>query len=101
MKTLTFIKNFNWNGALCCVFFASVMLFCLFGHAIQAHSDTIQGKCIIVEQKDKQPKPELTGFTIKVEGKIYQIYRGPRGGMYYRKDGKKVYLTKKQKALIK
>ena len=95
-----FIKNIDWGGIICCILFTGAMLYCLIGCAVQAHADTIQGKTIIVEQKSK-PQPVLTGYSIKVDGKVYQIYRGPKGGVYYMKDGKKVYLTKKQKALIK
>lgn len=95
-----FIKNIDWSGILSCLLFAGIGLFCLFGSCVEAHADTIQGKCIIVEQKSK-PQPVNTGYSIKVDGKVYQIYRGAKGGLYYMKDGKKVYLSKKQKALIK
>lgn len=62
--------------------------------------DTLRGKTIIVVPVQKI-KPVDTGYVIEVEGKTYTVWKGPKGGMYYIVKGKKVYLTKKQKALIK
>lgn len=96
-----FIKNIDWSGILLCVLFAAIGLFCIFGSCAQAHAeDTLQGKCIVVAQS-KKTQPVDTGYTIQVDNKTYKVWRGPKGGCYYIKDGKKVYLTKKQRALIK
>lgn len=96
-----FIKNVDWSGILLCALFAILCLFCWFGSCVKAHADdTLQGKCIVVTQPEKAQQID-TGYTIKVCDKTYKVWRGPKGGCYYIKDGKKVYLTKKQRALIK
>lgn len=77
---------------------AWIVMMCVFSPAAQAAEPVLQGKTIVVENTNKAGN---TGYTIKVDGKLYAIMRGPRGGLYYMKDGKKVYLTAKQKALIK
>lgn len=59
----------------------------------------LQGKTIVVNKTTKSAT--TTGYNIQVDGKTYQVMRGPRGGYYYTKGNKKVYLTKAQKALIK
>lgn len=96
-----FIKNIDWSGILLCALFAALCLLCWFGSCTEAHADdTLQGKCIVITQP-KKAQPTDTGYTIQVDNKTYKVWRGARGGCYYIKDGKKVYLTKKQKALIK
>ena len=101
MHMKKFIKNTDWTGILLCIMFAATVLFCIFSCCIEAHADdTLQGKCIVVTQPIKA-QPTDTGYTIKVDGAVYKVWRGPKGGCYYIKDGKKVYLTKKQRALIK
>lgn len=62
-------------------------------------ADRLQGKTIVVDKTTKSATS--TGYSIKVDGKTYPVMKGPRGGYYYTKSGKKVYLTKAQKALIK
>ena len=95
-----FIKD-NWVDFLLCAFFAFIMVTCFIGSCIQARADdTLQNKCIVVTQP-KKAQPTDTGYTIKVDSVVYKVWRGPKGGCYYIKDGKKVYLTKKQKALVK
>lgn len=80
-------------GALLTIlFFASL--------TTNAQEPKLVDKCIIVEKKENT-QPVKTDYSIKVDGKTYPIYRGPKGGLYFIKDGKKVYLTKKQKALIR
>lgn len=83
------------------VLYGALTAFCFLGACVSAHADELQGKCLIVQKTEKDNKPVDTGYTIKVDDKIYKIYRGPKGGMFYVVDGKKQYLTKKQKALIK
>lgn len=83
------------------VLYGVLTAFCVIGCCAEARADELQGKCLIVQKAEKDTKPVDTGYTIKVDGKIYKIYRGPKGGMFYVVDGKKQYLTKKQKALIK
>jgi len=61
--------------------------------------DTLRGKTIIVVPVEK--KATDTGYTIDVDGRLYKVWRGPKGGMYYITKEGRVYLTKKQKALIK
>lgn len=80
----------------------SLMLTFLFFATITANAQEprLEGKCIVVDKKVKQ-QPVKTGYTIKVGNVVYDIYKGPKGGLYYVKNGKKVYLTKKQAALIK
>lgn len=95
-----FIKDTDWAALFLSLVYGLLFSYCLVGCCAEAHADELQGKCIVVSQKSDN-KPVDTGYTIKVDGKIYKIYRGPKGGMYYTKDGKKVYLTKKQKALVK
>lgn len=95
-----FIKN-NWLDFLLCAFFALTMVMCIFGSCIQARADdTLQNKCIVVTQP-KKARPTDTGYTIKVDSVVYKVWRGPKGGCYYIKNGERVYLTKKQRALIK
>lgn len=34
------------------------------------------------------------GWTHKIDGKVYRIYEGDRGGQFYLKRGEKIYLYK-------
>lgn len=66
----------------------------------------LQGNNIIIESSakgEKKAKGETkTPYTITVKGVKYPVYQGARGGLYYyNKEGKKVYLPKKAKELIK
>jgi hypothetical protein len=100
-RVLRFIKDHDLAGIIACALYAFIMVFCIFGCYAQAHADdTLQGKCIVVTQP-KKAQPVDTGYTIKVDSVVYKVWRGAKGGCYYIKNGKKVYLTKKQKALIK
>jgi len=98
-----FIKNIDWAALFLSIAYGFLFAICILGSYTEARADELQGKCIIVtsQQEKTDKKPVDTGYTIKVDGKIYKIYRGPRGGLYYVVEGKKQYLTAKQKELIK
>lgn len=91
----------QFTNYLTAFIYGCLMAFCIIGCCAQAHADEpqLQKKCIVVSTTKATPTD--TGYTIKVDNKVYKVFRGPRGGYYYMKDGKKVYLTAKQKALIK
>lgn len=77
-----------------------ICILCTQAYALPTKKDTLQSKCIVVLQPQKE-KPMDTGYTIRdLDGLQHKIYRGPKGGYYYTKQRKKIYLTKKQKALI-
>lgn len=96
-----FIKDQDWVALFLSLVYAILFVICIFGSFVEAHADELQGKCIVVSSEKVDKKPVDTGYTIKIDGKIYKIYRGPRGGLFYVIDGKPKYLTKKQKELIK
>lgn len=53
------------------------------------------GKTFEVQKKKKEKsEPILTGYTIKVDGISYPIYKGERGGYFYLKEGKRKYVPK-------
>lgn len=100
-KVIEFIKNHDLAGTIACALYAFIVILCTFSCHAQAHADdTLQSKCIVVIQP-KKAQPIDTGYTIRIDNKTYKIWRGVKGGYYYIKNGKKVYLTKKQRALIK
>lgn len=82
------------------IVFDIVMAIILLGacNGIHCNAQSLQGKTIVV---NKEKAGKATGYSIQVDGKTYPILQGPRGGLYYMKGDKKVYLTKKQKELIK
>lgn len=89
------------------VLYGVLTAFCVLACCAEAHADELQGKCIVIQPKvkevkeDKAKEPEFIGYTIKIDDKEYKIYRGPKGGLFYVVNGKKRYLTKEQKELIK
>lgn len=94
------LSNNIWDYVIGFIY-GCVMAFFMLACTVSAHASEpqLQGKCIVVSTT--KSTTTNTGYTIKVDNKVYKVMRGPRGGYYYMKGDKKVYLTKAQKALIK
>ena len=47
----------------------------------------------IERSSEKETKNQLTGEVFKIKGVEYSVYRGPKNGLFYIKDGVKKYVT--------
>lgn len=67
---------------------------------INASADTQKKDTMLVVKKAKKGDKTKTVYTIKIDDKVYPIYKGPRGGYFYEINGKRRYLTAKQKQIL-
>lgn len=72
---------------------AIVFLFVLGIKAVYCQDVVKQGNTFVVtkEKANATKEAQKSKYTIKVDGKEYALYVGPKGGVYYIKDGKKCY----------
>lgn len=68
------------------------------GNVSYAQSVKKQGTTFIVtkEKGTAIKEAKKTKYNIEVDGKKYALYIGPKGGVYYLKDNKKVYNVPKE-----
>lgn len=68
--------------------------------AAHAYGDTVKhGNTLVINKTEKGTKT-ATVYTVKVNGKDYRVFKGPRGGYFYEVNGERKYLTKKQKEIM-
>lgn len=87
---MTYVMGFVYG-----MFLGLCFLACAVAHA-ESHKD---GNVLVISKAEKGAKT-ATVYTVKVNGKEYRIYRGPKGGYFYEIDGKRRYLTAKQKEIL-
>lgn len=80
-----------------------LILVALFTLSLSSNAQEVKqtGKTFEVKKKEKKNEPIDTGYIITVDGTSYPIYKGTRGGYFYVKGGKKVYVPTEVKQKLR
>lgn len=76
------------------------LILCAMFFVVPTHAQSVQRQgntfTVVKEKGTANKEAKKSKYTIKVDGKTYALYVGPRGGVYYMKDGKKMYNVPKE-----
>ena len=67
-----------------------------FGKGKKRKNKVVNNKNKKNSNKNKNNKSSSSSSTIKVSGRTYKVQKGPRGGKFIKRGGKKVYISSKK-----